>query len=478
MKAIDRILEILPLPLLAGVAALVLAAWLVKEISGHASYGPVLRDSYFQSSFVVICALLAVYYATTFIFSRDKPFADNDRGILIGKFKGDSTSVAQIHTLETLKTRLASETGLDNVKVRALDKEVTEDTGQPLAKDENAVGIIAGSYIAPSVMHYQLYWRGEHKVARLTADKYPDINDVVSQFVQQIRSTSTAANLPASRLDSLQAQIARLTEENKTLLDRLSNPQRPNEDARQLFAKSRIHVLSIGISRYPEAVLQLRFASQDATKVADVLKRTVRNAREVSVELLIDADANRSKVLERLKRILAAAKEDDFLYFYFSGHQVTRSGENYLVPYDASTNNIVGTGLSLSELIRAITNSRLKQSLLFLDATLTSPLVDADGREPSPTLPSVAGELGIMSAGRSGQLTWEDSTLGSSIFTDYLLRGLAGAAADQSGTITFDALSRYVQKSVIAATRGSASPVTMISASTPLLVAILDGRRP
>ncbi len=219
MKAIDKILEVLPLPLLAAVGALVLLAWAFKELAQR-QYGDVLRDPYFQAAVVVICAAVGVYYALTGIFSREKPFAPNERGVLIANFEGDSNNTARIHTIETLKTRIGEDSKFENVKIRALDRTINSEDGKSIVKDQNAIGIITGSYVPlPSaVLHYQMYWRGTERVARLTADKFPDIKNFEEQFIQQIRSAPTAANLQASTLEDLQTQISTLKLENERLL--------------------------------------------------------------------------------------------------------------------------------------------------------------------------------------------------------------------------------------------------------------------
>ena len=54
MKAIDKIIDILPMPILAAIAAVAIAAWVIKQIKDHPSYGPVLQDPHLQSFALII----------------------------------------------------------------------------------------------------------------------------------------------------------------------------------------------------------------------------------------------------------------------------------------------------------------------------------------------------------------------------------------------------------------------------------------
>jgi hypothetical protein len=54
VKAIEKIFDVLPLPVLAGIAAIVFAAWLLKELFKRPDYAEVFRDPYFQSIAIVI----------------------------------------------------------------------------------------------------------------------------------------------------------------------------------------------------------------------------------------------------------------------------------------------------------------------------------------------------------------------------------------------------------------------------------------
>jgi hypothetical protein len=461
MKAIDKILEALPLPLLAAVAALVLLAWAFKELAQR-QYGDVLRDPYFQAAVVVVCAAVGVYYALTGIFSQEKPFTPNERGVLIAKFEGDSSNTARIHTIETLKTRIGEQSEFENVKIRALDKTVIPEDGKSVARDQNAIGIITGSFLPPpnAVLHYQMYWRGSERVARLTADKFPDIKNFEEQFLQQIRSVPTAANLQSSKLEDLQAQISALKHENERLLQLSLAPRGPTATFPG-STKPTMYVLAIGVSEYENNVLRLRYAADDAKQFATALSKSHGFlARNVTV--IIDADATRSNILRALDDILKKATDDDYVYFYFAGHSANLGEQLYLLPVNAAVDRLRATGLSLRDLTAAVIEGRSKQALFFFDAALSA----ASGPNADFIASNLASNksIGLMVAAAPGQATIEDQALGSGVFTYYLVRGVQGAASGANGAVTLSQLYSYVQQNVRQATRDASSPLVFRTA--------------
>ena len=121
MKAIEKILDILPVPLLAAAAFVVFVTWVFKELN-HQSYGDVFRTPTFQAITVVTAAIVVVCYAMTAIFSQLRPFNPDERGILVATFLNDSENSVRTHTIESLKTRLEDVSGVSDVKFRTIDK--------------------------------------------------------------------------------------------------------------------------------------------------------------------------------------------------------------------------------------------------------------------------------------------------------------------------------------------------------------------
>jgi hypothetical protein len=476
MKAIDRILDLLPVPLLAAVALVVLLAWLFKEVTPR-DYGEVIRDPYFQATIVLICAGTAIYYALFVIFSQARPFAPNERGVLIAKFEGDAANTARIHTIESLKTRLGETSEFDDVKIRPLDKTMDAEDGKSVVQEQNAVGLIAGAYMAPPnpLVHYQLYWRRTGRVARLTADKFPDINNFEDQFVTQIRAVPTAANLNASTVEDQQAQIVALKAENDRLLKQLLAARGSTSTKLPGITTAKMYVLAVGISNYADPLLRLRYGAHDAQEIARALSESA-GFESVVTNVLTDGEATRRNVLEELQQLLTSATDDDYFCFYFSGHSAVASDQLYLLPSDAVADRTLLTSLNWQDILTEVLGGRQKQSLFFFD---TSPSGSTSERAPNlRSLDLQSGKaIGIMFAATPGQPAFEDDKLGGGIFTHYLVRGIRGAAAGVNGIVTFSQLVDYVSVNVRQATRDTSIPSFFLRGQDPLVVAVASSAR-
>ena len=82
-----------------------------------------------------------------------------------------------------------------------------------------------------------------------------------------------------------------------------------------------LRALLVGVSRYKEQSMQLPGAANDVRLLAELLGSPIgRRTRAAKVDLLLDRKATVANVRASLRRIVAAALDNDVLLFYFSGH--------------------------------------------------------------------------------------------------------------------------------------------------------------
>ena len=142
---------------------------------------------------------------------------------------------------------------------------------------------------------------------------------------------------------------------------------------------------------------QLKFAAFDAADFATALREHLGFTQETML-LLTDVDDHepvfaptRNAILHTLSmlgnadskfysdRAVAPIDEEDLFLFYFSGHGVcTADGEEFLLPLDASDQDVPVTGLDLDDLMQRISKLPCKHKVLFLDAC-RSELEDEEG---------------------------------------------------------------------------------------------------
>ena len=126
----------------------------------------------------------------------------------------------------------------------------------------------------------------------------------------------------------------------------------------------------IGPTDY-QYVKKLKYCTNDIVDVGKTLRKILEfpneNILEFGTGLKLTPD--RAKIYHELGGLLKSGriKEDDLLVFYFSGHGI-RDKKDYLLPIDATPNNLKNTGIEVEDLVDQLTETRCKNVVMFIDA--------------------------------------------------------------------------------------------------------------
>jgi uncharacterized caspase-like protein len=246
-------------------------------------------------------------------------------------------------------------------------------------------------------------------------------------------------------------------------------------------------VLSIGVSEYADRRIDLQYADHDAQSIAAVLQ-TQQGLLfdEVFTKVLTDKEATRQEILRGMSEFLGQASSDDVVLIFLAGHglQDRQTGTYYFVPHNASTDNLVYEGLPMSNFDEAVRRlkARINKVILWLDTCHAGAVTVAArgvkvGEDLSQALSSASGDY-VLSASLAGEESLEDATYrlegeerAHGAFTYSLLRGLLGAAADESGVVWLSDLFGHVSKEVPRLTGGRQHPHSdMRGTDMPLFV--------
>jgi TolB-like protein len=239
-------------------------------------------------------------------------------------------------------------------------------------------------------------------------------------------------------------------------------------------------VLAIGVSRYTEPGLVLRFAAADARAVAAALARQQGGPlyAAVKTEVLVDGAASRAGILRALDDFFGQAAPIDVGVLYMAGHGVRDEVMDgyYFLPSIASAENPRIDGLDMDELNREVhlLHRNLRRLVVILDtchagAGTRSPAVHF-GEDLAARLPPAEG-LYILAAARSGENSREMSSYGHGAFTQALLDGIEGAAADPDGLIRVFGLASYAGRVVPEMTGEAQTPyLSIVGEDLPLAV--------
>ena len=160
------------------------------------------------------------------------------------------------------------------------------------------------------------------------------------------------------------------------------------------FAEKRV-ALVVGIDRYPNlpADKQLVNAINDARAVKAALEA-------LGFDVLYGENLDRRSLVDRLIDLTARLKTGDTAFFFFSGHGVSFSGANYLLPSDIPLPRATGRAEELrmsdqaiaeSLVTERITGTGAQVAIVVLDACRNNPLQTADRR-------SLGGTRGLVSS--------------------------------------------------------------------------------
>ena len=211
--------------------------------------------------------------------------------------------------------------------------------------------------------------------------------------------------------------------------------------------KSRIWSISIGINEYNE-LPNLRYSTKNAISFYNIMKDKYSDdsKNKSTTKLLTDKNATKVKILKQLNKIAKRSSKNDVIIIYFSGH----GDKGAIVPTDSDGINKNLDLASIREVINRTTLS--KNILLLIDACYSG--------SKSTTEQITPNNYSLFSSSGNNEISFEDSTLKSGIFSYYLIKGLEGNAdIDKNCSISLDEIYDYVHSNVVSYTLDSQKPV-------------------
>jgi hypothetical protein len=210
---------------------------------------------------------------------------------------------------------------------------------------------------------------------------------------------------------------------------------------------SRYRALLIGNSTYPadEHNLQtLKGPVKDITVLNRALADPVMGLfADTDVTLLPEVTSARA--IRAMGRFFGDAARDDVLLFYFSGHgKLDQVGRLHLCMRDTESTDLLATAVSSARISEFADASHARNVVIVLDCCFSGAFRGGDLGD------AVAGPgRYVMTSCRGTQLA-NDATVDNSTshFTQSLVDGLTGAAADHDGDgyVTFSELYAYVDR--------------------------------
>lgn len=265
--------------------------------------------------------------------------------------------------------------------------------------------------------------------------------------------------------------------------------RRPGVESVSVLPK--LYVLAVGVGRYPQADLRLRYPAKDARDLAQALRRQQgRLYRGVESRVLIDQRATRRGILDGLEWLRASTTGNDVAVLFMAGHGLDApgSGQYFFLPHDGDPASPVSTAVP-DVMIREVLASTAGKVILFLDTCHAGRVLSGVALRGGGPLSRFVHELTsaengvvVFAASTGRQPSQESAAWGNGAFTHALLEGLLGRAdAGRTGRVTLTMLDLYISERVKQLTRGAQIPTTAKPSTIPdfplAVTGLTDARR-
>lgn len=259
--------------------------------------------------------------------------------------------------------------------------------------------------------------------------------------------------------------------------------------------KPDLYLLALGVSRYADSSMDLRYAARDAANVVDLFGGQKGVFGNVYAKQLINEQVTKIQVLA-LKDWLKQSKIDDRVIIFMAGHGLVDANlDYYLATYDLDFNNPAVKGLPYDAIDNLLDGIPARQKLILLDACHsgeidkesvvlvkekqaengavtfrsfeTHPVAQQLGLQNSFDLMKTlfvdlrrsSGATAISSAGGM-EFAMEGDAWKNGVFTWFLKKGLKGNDADtnKDGAVMISELQKWLGEVVEKVTNGHQKP--------------------
>lgn len=195
--------------------------------------------------------------------------------------------------------------------------------------------------------------------------------------------------------------------------------------------------LVIGINNYPYA--PLRGAVNDATDIAELLRENGDDTKNFEVKFHANI-AKRGELLSLLASFFDKERKADMALFYFAGHGYVNELGGFIVTPDHEKYN---EGLAMNDILAYANKSDMRNKVIILDCCKSG--IFGAPTEMGTITPIETGTT-ILTSSRMDEPSKEIN--GHGVFTNLLIEGLKGGAADIRGHISPGGLYAYIDQAL------------------------------
>jgi len=232
-----------------------------------------------------------------------------------------------------------------------------------------------------------------------------------------------------------------------------------------------LYILAVGIDRYKDNTVNLKYAAKDARDIENRLKTqvaTLYNPQNIHYDLLTDKQATKFKIIEKINKLSAMIKPQDGFILFVAGHGVLLRNQYYILTHDYNGWVEDTSMISSNEIVEASKKIKSLSQLLIFDTchaggvdTIVSGLYDA-------RMSVLAKKMGLhIYASANDKQSALDGYKGNGLFTYTLLDGLnnnRAADKNKNGRVSVVGLGGYTKE------RTTTISKELGHAQTPLII--------
>jgi hypothetical protein len=222
----------------------------------------------------------------------------------------------------------------------------------------------------------------------------------------------------------------------------------------QPAAEPHLYILALGIDRYRDPAINLKYAAKDAGDFIGLLAEkagTIYKPANIHLTGLMNEQAGKQLVLETIEKLASQIRHGDSFVFFNASHGVLLQNQYYIVTSSFNGRlDSMDALISSNEIVEMSKKIKSLSQLFIFDTchaggvdTIVSGLYDA-------RMSVLAKKMGLHIYASAGSLqTALDGYQGNGLFTHSLLEGIRNGRAvdtEHSGTVTVKGLGRYSQE--------------------------------
>jgi tetratricopeptide (TPR) repeat protein len=217
----------------------------------------------------------------------------------------------------------------------------------------------------------------------------------------------------------------------------------------------------VGVSKYRDSRLHLRYAHRDVEELWKVLQTNACGRfADDHARLLVDGEATTAAITHAIRSFLQQAQGDDLVLVYFSGHSAPdprRPRNLYFLTHDTDLDDIAATALPMREIRHSLDENLDARRVILLMDTCHAAAAGSKGATEKTDAAALVRYLDELRRAKDGFAFFASSEAGEhsreherwggghGLFTHLVLEGLRGKAdLDKNGLVTLGELFDYV----------------------------------